>query len=205
MTFAEAITAIRTATRYDTVSPSPVTDAQVTVWLNSELDRFRRLINAEVPQIYRATSSDLTIASGAQTLTKPAGFDRLVRIERLIPGARWVNVEPAAQVDPESGPLGWEEVGDTYLIWPSVSSAGTYRIVYNTAATAGTLTVPAGLEDVPVERVCARVKERLAPEEAALHFGIADRIWSEQLPLLRRRWGRNNHAGFTQSYRPPRG
>lgn len=203
MDFAGAITAIRTVTRYDTVSPSPVTDAMVTVWLNSALDRFRRLINAEVPQLYRATSSNLVIASGAQTLTKPADFERLVRIEKSING-RWCNVEPAAQVDLEAGPLGWEEVGATFLIWPSLQAPGTYRIVYNTTATAGVLAVPAGLEDVPVERVCARVKERLAPEEMKTHLSLADDIWAEQLPLLRRRYGGNNQAGFTPSYRSTR-
>jgi hypothetical protein len=200
--FAGAITAIRTATRYDTVSPSPVTDAQVTVWLNSELQRFRRLINAEVPELYRA-STDLTIASGAQTLTKPAGFDTLVRLEVLI-GGRYINVEPANQMNQEAGPLGFEEVGGTYLIWPTVRAPGTYRLYYNVAATDGILDVPAGLEDVPVERVCARVKERLAPDEAGMHFEIADRVWKEQLPLLRRRFGSNNQAGFNPSYRSAR-
>jgi hypothetical protein len=204
VTFAEAITAIRTATRYDTVSPSPVTDAQVTVWLNSELQRFRALINSVAPQLYRATSADLVIASGAQTLTQPAGFDILVRVEKSV-GGRWVNVEPAQDADAEAGPLGFEEVGSTYLIWPSLQAPGTYRLIYNTAPTDGTLAVPAGLEDVPVERVCARVKERLAPEEVQLHLAIADRIWAEQLPVLRRAFGRNNQAGFRPSYRAGRG
>lgn len=199
-TFANAITDIRTATRYDTASPSPVTDAQVTVWLNGEMHRFRRQLNAEVPELYRAVSSSLPIASGAQTLTKPAGFDKLVRVERLV-GARWVNVEPAAPVDMECGDLGWEEVGNTYLIWPSTSAPGTYRLVYSADATDGTLEVPEGMEDVVVERVCARVKERLMPAEAQLHFAIADRIWTEQLPLLRRRLGRNIASGFRPSYR----
>jgi hypothetical protein len=200
VTFAEAITAVRTATRYDTASPSPVTDAQVTVWLNSEMHRFRRQLNAEVPQLYRATSSNLTIAAGAQTLTKPAGFEALVRVERLV-GATWVNVEPANPVDQELGNLGFEEVGGTYLIWPSASAPGTYRLVYNAAANSGTLEVPDGMEDVVVERVCGRVKERLAPGEAQMHFAIADRIWTEQLPLLRRRLGRNIPSGFRPSYR----
>jgi hypothetical protein len=203
VTFAEAITAVRTATRYDLLAPStptPVTDTQVTVWMNSEMDRFRRQLNAEVPVLYRAVSSNLTIASGAQALTKPAGFEALVRLERLV-GARWVNVEPASSADMECGELGWEEVGGTYLIWPSASAPGTYRLVYAVGATAGTLEVPAGLEDVVVERVCARVKERLFPAEAQLHFDIADRVWTEQLPLLRRRLGRNLASGFRPSYR----
>jgi len=199
VTFAQAITAIRTATRYDTVSPSPVTDTQVTVWLNSEMARFRRQLNAEVPQIYRATSSH-TIASGAQTLTKAGDFDALVRIEMLVAGI-YVNVEPAPPVDMQAGTLGYEEVGSTYLIWPSASAPGTYRIIYCAGSTDGTLEVPAGLEDVVVERVCARVKERLAPSEAQMHLSIADRIWAEQLPLLRRRHGRNVQSGFRPSYR----
>lgn len=200
MNFAAAITAIRTATRYDLVSPSPVTDAQVTVWLNSELQRFRRLVNAEAPQLYRATSADLVIASGAQTLTQPTDYERLVRMEKSI-GGRWVNIEPAGDTDAEAGPLGFEEVGATFLIWPSTQAPGTYRIVYNKTAVDGTLEVPAGLEDVPIEKVCARVKERLAPEEVPLHLQLADRVWQEQLPQLRRSWGRNNQAGFKPSYR----
>jgi hypothetical protein len=202
VTFAEAITAVRSATRYDIAAPStptPVTDAQVTVWLNSEMHRFRRALNAEVPQLYRTTSSH-TINAGAQTITKPAGFEALVRLEKLV-GATYVNVEPANPVDQEIGNLGFEEVGGTYLIWPSASAPGTYRLIYAVAATAGTLEVPDGMEDVLVERVCARVKERLAPAEAQMHFAIADRIWAEQLPLLRRRLGRNIPSGFRPSYR----
>jgi hypothetical protein len=198
-TFAECITDIRTNTRYDTVSPSPVTDTMVTAWLNQEMDRFRRQLNAEVPELYRTTSAH-TIASGAQTITKPAGFEKLVRLELLIAG-KYVNVEPANPVDMEAGCLGFEEVGNTYLLWPSASAPGTYRLAYNVGATAGTMEVPAGMEDVLVERVCARVKERLAPSEAQMHFAIADRIWSEQLPLLRRRHGRNVQSGFRLSYR----
>ena len=202
MNFSGAITAVRTATRYDTVSPSPVTDAQVTVWLNSEMARFRRQLNAEVPEIYRNTSAH-TIVSGAQTLTKAGDFEKLVRIELLV-GSSYINVEPASPVDLEAGRLGYEEVGGTYLIWPTISAPGTYRIVYNTTSVDGTLDVPAGMEDVVVERVCARVKERLAPAEAQMHLDIADRLWTEQLPYLRRRHGRNLQAGFRSSYRSAR-
>lgn len=200
MTFAEAITAIRTATRYDTASPSPITDAQVTVWLNSEMDRFRRMINAEVPVLYRAVSSTTVIASGAQTISKPNDYEALVRLERLI-GSKWMNVEPADAVNMEDGCLGFEEVGSTFLIWPSASAPGSHRLIYGKTATAGTLEVPPGLEDVVTEKVCARVKERLAPAEAQMHLSIADRIWAEQLPLLRRRLGRNVQSGFRPSYR----
>lgn len=200
LTFAQAITAIRTATRYDTASPSPVTDAQITVWMNQEMHRFRRLVNEVAPMLYRATTADLIIASGAQTLTQPADFERLVRLESFLSG-RWVNIEPASDTDAESGPLGFEEVGATFLIWPSAQAAGTYRIVYLKTATDGTMEVPAGLEDVIVERVCARVKERLAPEEAQMHFAIADRVWQEQATQLKRAFGRNNQQGFKPSYR----
>lgn len=164
------------------------------------MQRFRRLVNEVAPEVYRAVTADLVIASGAQTLTTPADYERLVRLEASISG-RWVNVEPASDTDAESGPLGFEEVGATFLIWPSTRAAGTYRIVYNKLATDGTLEVPPGLEDVVVEKVCARVKERLAPEEAQLHLSIADRLWAEQAPLLKRAFGRNNQQGFKPSYR----
>lgn len=200
MDFAGAITAVRTATRYDLVAPSPVTDAQVIVWLNSEMARFRRALNAAIPQLYRVTSGSLVIASGAQAITKPGDLDSLIRLERSFSGG-WVNIEPSDQVNPEFGAIGFEDVGATYLIWPTTQAPGTYRLVYSAMSTDGALAVPAGLEDVVVERVCARVKERLAPEEAQLHFAIADRIWQDQIPALKRQYGNNNAAGFTRSYR----
>lgn len=202
MDFAGAITSVRTDTRYDLPpsGQSPITDAQVTAWLNSEMARFRRAINSAAPFLYRATTGNLVIAAGAQTLTQPADFESLIRLEVLLFG-RWVNVEPTDPTNPESAPLGFEQVASTYLIWPTTQAPGTYRIVYSAGSTDGTLAVPAGCEDVVVERVCARVKERLAPEEAQMHFAIADRIWEEQRRLIRRSEGNNNAAGFTRSYR----
>jgi hypothetical protein len=203
VTKADAITAVRTATRFDTASPSPVTDTQVGVWMDQESARVRRLLNVAVPALYKATSSNLPILAGAQTLTKPAGFEKLVRIE-VLTGDRWETVEPASDTNPSFDYcLGFEEVGNTYLIWPLASAPGTYRMVYSTAITSGytTLEVPDGLEDVIIERVCARVKERLQPGEAGMHFDVADRIWAEQLPLLRMRYGRTNRSGFRESGR----
>lgn len=203
LSFANSITAIRTATRLDVVSPSPVTDAQITVWLDSELSRLRGLINDVAPNAYATVTGTLTIAAGAQTLNKPNDFERLIRIETLI-GGRWVNLEPADDVNAEVGPLGFEEVAATFLVWPSLRAPGSYRIRYSSAHAAGQMDAPDGLEDVAIERVCARVKERLLPDEAPMHFQIADRIWTEQRTQLSRRWGRNNRAGFTPTYRSGR-
>jgi hypothetical protein len=203
VTVAELITAVRTATRFDIASPSPVTDTMVTVWVDQEHKRFRRELNVAVPALYKATSSEATIAAGAQTLTKPNDFEKLVRIERKV-AERWETIEPAP--DTNGGfacYLGFEEVGATYLIWPLAAAAGTYRIVYSKTVTAGytSIEVPDGFEDVLIERVSGRVKERLQPSEAQMHFQIADRIWQQQMPLLRLRYGRNSRSGFRESSR----
>lgn len=203
MTTAEAITAIRTATRYDVVTPSPVDNAQVTVWLDQEHKRFRRQLNVTAPQLYMTATGTTAITAGNQSLAKPADFERLIRIERL-ETAVWVTVEASDDTNLETQCfLGFSEQGANFIISPLVSAPGSYRIVYSKTVAAGytTLEVPDGLEDVIVERVCARVKERLEPETAAIHFQIADRIWNEQLPLLKLRYGRVNRSGFRESYK----
>lgn len=201
MTLAEARTAIRTATETDATdeTASPVTGDMLDDWINRDYKNFRRTLSHAVPELYTATSATQTLTSSDDAFDKPADYERLVRMERQY-GTKWHPIEVFDGLTVETDLLSVREEGDDLLVGPPSRAAGTYRIVYVTAPDdlnddADELDVPAGCEDIVVELVAARVRERRR-QDPILHLQRAERTWQEQRKLLRRRYGAHSQPGL---------
>ena len=200
MLVSQAITYIRTATSHD--ADDQVSDAQLTSWLQVEQDRVRVRLGAAVPSLYNATAST-TLTAGQDTITKPVDFLAMRRLERQY-NSLWepVAIGDGLSTNGYSGVYSWIDVreqGNTFVISPADAAPGTYRLTYITVGatlyTPTALDVPLGLEDVLIERVSARVRER-CEEDPSAHLRRADEVWREMLPALKKRYGAHPVSGL---------
>jgi hypothetical protein len=185
---------IRACTNHD--SDTQVTDVQLTVWINKEYYRLRRILAEVAPSLFQNQVS-FTISSGNTYAVVATDYDRVYRLERLVNGTEYEPLGLADALDPESVPdglsLAFLERGTTLEIYPSTSAAGSYRLTYTTkpAALSGgsdSCTVPEGAEEVIVQRVSARVRVRFE-EDPSIHVALANEALSEVRSYLQKRYG----------------
>ena len=199
MTRAEARTAIQAS--FETVAGAPTT-AELNVWIDLEHKNFRRELADAVPSLYESTTAEQTLTTADDVFELPADFETLVRFERKY-GTTWQPVEVADGLMPQLGDLSFLETGATLKVGPNVLAPGTYRAVYIAqpatlsaeSGTGGVLLVPAGCEDVILERVAARCRIKLE-EDPSPHTGRAAAVWREQKRALRKRYGRHPVPGL---------
>ena len=207
MTREECRTAVKTATDHDGASDTQVTTAQLNTWIDIEHKLLRRLLAQVAPQLYTAADNSQTISSGTESLTMPSDFERLIRLEIQV-GDRWLPIEVSDELSPHIGTLAVREEGGTLKVAPGALTAGTYRIIYVQKPTTlsadsgagGVLLVPDGCEDIIVEKVAARVRERL-DEDPTPHLNRAAATWKEQKSALRRRYGKAPQPGMRTTRR----
>ncbi len=195
-----ARTAIRASTDHD--SDTQVTDAQLTAWLDLEYKNLRRVLAQIAPSLYATADSSQVIAAGSTTLALPTNYERLVRLEQQF-GSNWFPVLISDELTPHYGELNAREEGAAFQLSPVSLAPGTYRFIYvalpatlvNVTDDSTALAVPSGCEDVILERVAARVRERF-DEDPSAHLARADRVWREQKSALRRRYGKHAVPGL---------
>ena len=199
MTLGEARTAIRAETSHD--SDTQVTDAQLDERINTDHSNVRRKIAMVAPQIYTETDHEQTLAAGEDTLEMPLDYERLIRVERQY-GTEWYDIEASDELGPHRMPLNVREEANGLKVAPLSQAAGVYRIIYvmepeGLVDDGDELDVPSGFEDIIVQLGCAFVRRRHEESQSA-HLEIADRVWKEQKPLLRKRYGRHAVPGMRQ-------
>ena len=188
MTVTQARTAIRASTNHD--ADTQVTDAQLDVKIDQEFQRLRRALGAYVPALFESTSAP-TITAGNNTIAKPATFERVRRLERLISGALYYPVPVVDMLNAnQETQLVFYEQGSNLVLMPISRAEGTYRLTFVTKPAAGytTFDVPEGCEDVIIERVAAWVRQR-HDEDPGYHLRAAAEMWKEQRSVLLRRYG----------------
>lgn len=222
MNVSAAIVHIRNGTGHDV--DGQVNDTTMLLpWIELEARRVRRELSLKVPEIFTLTAAPIVVAAGstsfniASQLTSP---ERILEVARLVRGTgsapssdEWVDVPVYEEGVPW---LGYREEGPIVNLLPGRSAAGTYRVRYVQGMSAAAFTtstdlnggfsptivgLPAGLEDIVVERVSARASRRIPGDDPAPHLAEAERIWREQLPALRKRYGRSVKPGFRRMAR----
>lgn len=211
MTFADAITDIRERTDQDlpsggAVEEQPIKDSTIKRWINIEVQNVRRLLLAAAPALF-ATQSAFTASAGPPPFwTKAATFDRVRLVERKGTDGTYYPIEKANELDPEMSPsYAWRELGSKIEFFPSTGAAGDYRVTFLAKPAAlvnssDVLDVPDGVEDVVVERVCARVRRRFE-ESPAEHIEAAKAALEEALGFLQGRDGLHGGGFFRESSR----
>jgi hypothetical protein len=198
MTVAEALVAIRASTLHD--ADTQVTDAQLTVKLDQEFRRLRRQLAAHVPSLFEATAT-ATITAGNNTIAKPATFERVRLLERLIASARYYVVPLMDRLNAnQSGTLNFYEQAANIVIQPPEAAPGDYRLTFQTKPATGytSFDVPEGLEDVFIERCAAWVRVR-HEEDPTPHIALANDVWTEQRRVLKKRYGAHPVPGLQRT------
>lgn len=217
MQVSAAITHIRNLTGHDT--GGQVNDTTMLLpWVESEARRLRRQLSMAVPELYMFITFPVVVVAGAAQIDKAislANVERLWTLEKLVSGTGLV---PASDVWSEipvyvegSPVLGYRDEGAYFALYPESLAPGSYRARYirgMTAAAFLTTTelngdfsttvvgLPLGLEYIVIQRVAALVSARIPGDDPAPHYAEADRIWKEQLPALKKRYGRSVKQGF---------
>lgn len=202
MTRAEARTAIQAATDHDGASDTQVTTAQLNSWIDIEHKLLRRQLAQIAPSLYMATAAEETLAALDETLTMPSDYESLVRLE-VKNGSNWFPVPISDELNTQTGSLTVREQGGVLNVSPASLAAGTYRIIYAQkpvtlsadSSTNGVLLVPDGCEDIIVERVSARVREK-CDEDPTPHLNRAATNWTEQRKALRKRYGKGGQPAL---------
>lgn len=219
MLVSAAITHIRNRTGHDV--DGQVNDTTMLLpWIEQEARRLRRRLSQAVPEPFITVSGIITVALG-EVIELAADvnpeFERLWSVEKRVSGSNasstsGENAWSELPVYVEGSPfLGYREEGAYMRFYPESLAAGDYRVKYIGGLQPAALTtgsnlngtpsgtvvgLPLGLEDVVIERVCALVSTRVPGDDPAPHYAEADRIWKEQLPSLKKRYGRSVKQGF---------
>ena len=202
MLVSDAITKVRAGTLHD--ADTQVTDDQLTTVIADEYRRVRRWLCDHAPTLTSAVSGSLTVAAGASSIAKTSltSYEKLIRIERQ-EGGDWI---PIGVADPLMASLPTtlvcEETPTTFELTPTAMAPGVYRVKYRQGAaasitTATTLDLPAGLEDVVIERSCAWVRQRHNEmDHIAYHEKRADRALEDAARNLKGRYGAMGQPGL---------
>lgn len=185
MTVANAIAAVRATTAHD--NDQQTTDAQITAWLDREYRRVRRWITSFAPALYQ-TSTQFTLTTGQNTITKPVNFDSLRRLEKQWSQGFW---QPLA-VRPSLS-AGEGIAGDV---------SGLYRLTYSARPVDGysAFDLPDGAEDILIEMVSARVNNRHM-DETAFNTGLVAELKRELRGTLSIRLGAHSRPMLQQQER----
>lgn len=217
MTRDEAETAVRALCRIDGTTDTRVTQAMIQVEVQSEFQQLRRLLAKELPRLYTATTSTQTLTTSDAVFDLPSDFERVIRFE--VRDLNNVNVWYPVDVSDEyrvhvGGPISatrtWippltfrEEAGALHVApIDALVVPLTFRLVYTKAPVVTsnyTIEVPAGLEAIITRRVAAGLVSPRLRDDGAAYAADADRIWSQQLPALKRRYGNHPRPGLRRT------
>lgn len=165
ITLANARLAVRVVTGLG--AAQQITDAEMDYIFDVEYRRARREISKKLPWLYEATSTYANSVTGI--LAIPSDFERPIKLEYVLTDGTLVPVPQGNGVN-EGQP-----------------AKGTFKLTYVQAPVVGytTMDVPAGLEDVIVQRVAAQVQVR-RKQDPSPHLSMAEATWKAQVSALRR-------------------
>lgn len=185
MLVSDAILKIRAGTLHDT--DDQVSAAQYLALVSDEYRRLRRWLCIHAPALCEATVSAITVAATSITKsTSLPNFERVVMVSRL-EGGTYYPISTTSRVNTIKS--------------SSASEAGTYEVTYLVGAaasitTATALDLPAGVEDVMIERCCAWVRQRHNDPSWTYHDKRADGMMAEAQRLLKGRGGHHGESGL---------
>lgn len=195
----EARTAVRST--FEDTAGAP-TDTELNTWIDIEHKLLLRKIGEAAPSTMTLVTTPTTLAAGTDQVSLPADFETLIRFERQV-GTRWEPVDRSDDLSPHLGYRTFREEGfGTIVVSPIELAPGTYRAVYTwlpstLTADANLLQVSPGFEDVIIERVAARCRVKLE-EDPTPHLQRAEKVWTEQIRALKKRYGRHPDPGLRQ-------
>jgi hypothetical protein len=144
-TIASMIVDVRSTTAHD--NDTQVTPEQITAALDREYRNLRRFISKFAPTLYQDTIL-FTLATGVNTYTKPADFERLVRMEYQAATNSWYSLSTRPGLISSSG--------------YASDVAGSYRLTYITRPEDGytSFDLPDGAYQILMYQVSAWVRNR---------------------------------------------
>lgn len=178
-------TSIKNATDHDTDDQGG-TATVLNSWINEEYLAVRRLLHDVVPDLYTVLSGDFTVAAGVTTYNPGAlsNLEKIRLVEQKINGV-YYPLPPAPPWASTYYPKKSYRLiyGPTIEFLPHNDTAGTYRLRYivgpSTLVNDGDLVeLPRGGDRVLIERVAARVRQRLE-EDPTFHLQRAEEAWRE--------------------------
>jgi hypothetical protein len=197
-----ATTRVKSKTSHD--SDDQISTAQYLEFIQVEQDRLRTLLARHARGLYNTVYSPAgyVLTGSTVTLAKPTDFLALIRFEKLY-GTRYYPVWVADGLDTTGMRDGLEfrEEATNWIVEPVEDAPGTYRAAYITAPATlttspdSTIEIPRECDNVLLERVAAEVRSRCY-EDPAPHLAKADQLWSEALPLLKKRYGAHPVQGL---------
>jgi hypothetical protein len=198
LTVVQARAAIRSATMHD--NDQQTTDAQLDVIIDQEYRRLRRAIATVAPELYQSTAST-ALTVGQDSIALAADADQVFLVERLVGTSTYYPVPMAERLNASTpSDLRWYQRNASVILAPVEGAAGTYRLTYQTAPATGytSLDVPAGLEDVIIERCSGWVRQR-HDEDPGYHIRRAEEIWKMQKRYLIRNHGPHPVPGLMRA------
>jgi hypothetical protein len=179
MTFAEAITAVRSATAHDV--DQQVTDTQLAAELDREYRRVRRRIAMFAPSMYQVVLDNIAVPMTAippipsNAIAKPDNFERVLTLERQLGNQIYAPLSMMSQLNAQGGRL--------------QNVSGVYRLTYirrpidqdlstPAALAAATFDIPEGAEDIITQTVCGWVRQR-HNEDPTWHMERAQMLFDE--------------------------
>lgn len=196
LSVSDAVVMVRSGTAHD--NDAQTTDTQIQAQLHRSLQMLRRRLSAAFPSIFEKVTSELVVASGANTITKPVDCEHVTVLERKNAAGAWdfIDVNPSLNRSMAATVSFYERDG-VLVIEPAYLAAGTYRIHYSGALLDGytTIDLPAGLEEIIIEEVCAWVRQR-HEEDPSYHMARAKMVWDENWMPLKKRYGAHGRSAL---------
>jgi hypothetical protein len=220
----DVITAVRAITGHD-VDTQFSDSTQLLPVLAQEYRRLRRWLCVHAPTLCESMGTAVIAPVGAtyyatMTIDGVTAVAVAMTAINLIPKSIMTNFERIVKVEKDVGGglyspimvsdgLNWEQLYTTcvheqptrLVISPDSATVGTWRLTWTvgcpaTIATSTALDLPAGLEDVVINRGAEFVSIRHDPNQAAYFKRRADDILKEQKPLLMQRYGSMPEPGI---------
>lgn len=224
MLISEVITAVRAITGHD-VDTQFSDSTQLLPVLQQEYRRLRRWLCVHAPTLCESMGTTVIAPVGAtyyatMTIDGVAAAPVAMTAMNLIPKSIMTNFERIVRVDLDVGggifsPIrvsdGLNDTPDSkttvreqptrLVIYPDSAAVGTWRLTWvsgcpSSITTSTALDLPAGLEDVIINRGAEFVSIRHDPNQAGYFAARADRILKEQKPLLMKRYGSMPEPGI---------
>lgn len=192
----DAIVAIRSGTAHD--NDTQTTDTQITGQLDRSLKRLRRRLSAAFPSIFETVSASIVVAAGASTITKPVDCEHVTVLEKQNASGYWDFLDVNSSLNRSAAAtLSFYERDGSIILDPAYLAAGTYRIHYSQALVDGytSIDLPAGLEEIVIEEVCAWVRQR-HEEDPSYHLMRARQVWDENWMPLKKRYGAHGRSSL---------
>lgn len=211
LTLTQAEADVRVLTRHVS-DTTRLTQAVTWGFLNKEYRKLRSWLIDIAPQLYLATSGDITMpdpTTGQEVELESASFqyEKLYRVDQLNENGDetfWMEVERAHPTNPnyhQSQRVTWREEGGCLIFGPDNEVEGTFRILFyatppELTVGASTFLIPHQLEDALRYGTCAKI---------ALADGDSPKEWMDlykdelkmAMPELAKRYGvHSSRAGL---------